>query len=66
MTDENRTERIRALVAGLSADDEERDRLKDRADEALSRLHEAADEFAAGARRGTAGGAHPCARTAAS
>jgi hypothetical protein len=51
MTNAERAERIKALVASFGVDDDERDRLKSKADEALARLHEAAHDFA-----GTTGG----------
>jgi hypothetical protein len=45
MINAERAERLRFLAASLSADEEERDRLKKRADESLARLHEAVREF---------------------
>ena len=45
MTYAERAERIRSLAESLSADDAERDRLKDRADESLARLHRAVREL---------------------
>jgi hypothetical protein len=65
MSHAERAERIRNLVAALSADEAERDRLKGEADEALARLHEAARDFVTGAGRGTGSGAPPSARPAA-
>jgi hypothetical protein len=40
-----REERIRSLAESLSADDAERDRLKEQADESLARLHRAVGEL---------------------
>jgi hypothetical protein len=40
-----REERIRCLVESFAADQAERDRLKERADEALAQLHRAAGEL---------------------
>jgi hypothetical protein len=40
-----RTERLRSLAESLSADEAERDRLKQRTDESLTRLHHAVREF---------------------
>ena len=41
MTNSERAERLRSLAESLRADEVERDRLKQRADESLARLHEA-------------------------
>ena len=41
MTNSERAERLRSLAESLRADEMERDRLKQRADESLARLHEA-------------------------
>lgn len=46
MTYAERAEQIRALAASFSADEEERDRLKARADESLASFHRAVREFA--------------------
>jgi hypothetical protein len=63
MTNAERAERIKALVASFSVDDDERDRLKGKADEALARLHEAAHDFAGATGGGAAAtapsSAHP-------
>ena len=45
MTYAERAERIRSLAESLSADEAERDRLKERADESLARLHRAVGEL---------------------
>ena len=45
MTSAERAERLRVLAASLSADEAERDRLKERADESIARLHEAVREL---------------------
>jgi hypothetical protein len=48
MTYSKRAEQIRAMAESLRADEGERDRLKQRADETLVRLHEAVREFVEG------------------
>jgi hypothetical protein len=45
MTSTERAEKLRSLAESLSADEQERDRLKKRTDETLARLHDAVREF---------------------
>jgi chromosome condensin MukBEF MukE localization factor len=45
MTYAEREKRIRCLAESLTADDAERDRLKEQADESLARLHRAVGEL---------------------
>jgi hypothetical protein len=51
MPDSERAERIRSLVESFPADQAERKRLKQQADEALTRLHRAVREFVDESRR---------------